>query len=464
MRSLPRVSSRSVLVALTLQTLLPAQEPAPPKVGTEFFAQRRQELMRRVGDGVVLITANPRAEGFLPFQQNNEFYYLSGINEAGIAMLLFPKTGRQLLLVNPFNRFTATWDGDRLVPGEATAKATGFQEVGNIREFDRLLEEHLAAGEGGKRPKLWTVSAGRGQRQRARGGPRLDDRPSRTQAIADNLTERFPGLEIDDVQATINSMRGVKTPAEIEQIRGSTAIACEAIAEAMKSTEPGMYEYQVAAVARYVMTRLGAGHDAYEAIVGGGPNGCVLHYMAKTRKLQADDLIVMDYAATLNNYASDVTRTFPANGKFTPAQRKLVEDVYQVQQLLIAAVKPGATLGDLGRMCSELLQERGYRSDHGPCHHVGLDVHDQGDGTLEPGMLITVEPGAYLRDIGMGCRIEDVVLVTAGGCINLSGNLPAQPDAIEKLMAERGIAQQAVGLGGNATGQPHGQPGEQPGR
>jgi Xaa-Pro aminopeptidase len=172
----------------------------------------------------------------------------------------------------------------------------------------------------------------------------------------------------------------------------------------------------------------------------------VLHYSANTRQLRADDLIVMDYAGTLNNYASDVTRTFPAGGKFTPEQRKLVEDVWQIQQQLIAAVKPGATLGGLGQMCSELLQQRGYRSDHGPCHHVGLDVHDQGAGTLEPGMLITVEPGAYLRDVGMGCRIEDVVLVTETGCVNLSGHLPSRPDAIELLMAQKGIAQQPVGL------------------
>jgi Xaa-Pro aminopeptidase len=422
-----------------------AQEPAPPPVASSFFRERRTELMRRFEHGVVLITANPAAEGFLPFHQNNEFFYLSGIDEAGIAMLLFPKTGKDLLLVQPFNRFTATWDGERLVPGEETAKQTGFAEVGNVRQLDKLLEEHLAAGEDGKRPTLWTVGAPRRDRGGGRGSS-LDDRPSRAQAIRSKLAERFPDLEIKDVTRTLNEMRGIKTTEEIEQVRRSTDVACQAIAEAMKSTEPGMYEYQVAAVARYVMTRLGAGHDAYEAIVGGGPNGCVLHYRAGKRQLRADDLIVMDYAATINNYASDVTRTFPASGTFSPAQKKLVEDVYAIQQQLIAAVKPGATLGELSRMCSELLRARGYRSDHGPCHHVGLDVHDQGDGTLAPGMLITVEPGAYLRDAGMGCRIEDVVLVTETGCVNLSGHLPARPDDIEKLMAGKGIAQQPVGL------------------
>lgn len=437
---------RCALPTLILAALAAAQEPAPAPLPTDFFKGRRQELMQRLGDGVVLVTAEPAPTGFQAFYQNNEFFYLTGIEEPGIAMLLFPKTGHELLLVHPFNRFTATWDGDRLVPGEQSAKQTGFAEVGNIRQLDELLAQHLAAGEDGARPILWTVGQLRAGGRRTEQPAALDDRPSRTQAIVKNLAERFPGLEIKDITRTVNAMRGKKTAEEIEQIRGSTDLACQAIAEAMKSTAPGMYEYQVAAVARYVLSRLGAGHDAYKAIVGAGPNGCVLHYSANTRQLQPDDLIVMDYAGTLNNYASDVTRTFPASGKFTPEQRKLVEDVYEVQQQLIAAVKPGATLSQLGRMCTELLQQRGYKSDHGPCHHVGLDVHDQGDGTLVPGMLITVEPGAYLRDKGMGCRIEDVVLVTEDGCINLSAHLPSRPDDIERLMAHQGIAQQPIGL------------------
>lgn len=435
-----------------------AQEPAPAPIGADFFAGRRQELMRRLGDGVVLVMADAAPGGFQQFFQNNEFYYLSGIVEPGIAMLLLPKAGKSLLLVHPYNRFTATWDGDRLTPGEESAKRTGFDEVGNVRQLDDLLDQHLAAGEGGARPTLWTVGSPRRERgeRSGRGGrgnaaPAIDERPSRTQAIVGNLAERYEGLEIKDITRTLNQMRGVKTPEEIEAIKGSTDLACQAIAEAMKSTEPGMYEFQVAAVARYVLTRLGAGHDAYNAIVGGGPNGCVLHYNALTRKLREDDLIVMDYAGTLNEYCSDVTRTFPANGKFSPEQRKLVEDVWDVQQKLIAAVKPGAKLSALSRMCSELLRERGYRSDHGPCHHVGLDVHDQGGDVLEPGMLITVEPGAYLRDVGMGCRIEDVVLVTETGCVNLSAHLPSRPDEIEQLMKRPGIAQQPVGLPGRGA-------------
>jgi Xaa-Pro aminopeptidase len=192
---------------------------------------------------------------------------------------------------------------------------------------------------------------------------------------------------------------------------------------------------------------MGAGADAYGAIVGSGPNGCVLHYMANTRQARDGELVVMDYAPSVHGYCSDVTRTFPVNGKFTDEQRKLVQDVYDVQQALIAEVRPGTTLSHLSGLCSKLLRGKGYRVDHGPCHHVGLAVHDVGGDVLEPGMVFTVEPGAYLRDAGMGCRIEDVVLVTESGCVNLSAHVPATPDAIEKLMREPGVQQLRVGVG-----------------
>jgi Xaa-Pro aminopeptidase len=178
----------------------------------------------------------------------------------------------------------------------------------------------------------------------------------------------------------------------------------------------------------------GCGPDAYAAIVGAGANGCILHYNACSKRLEDGDLIVMDYAPTLHGYCSDVTRTFPANGKFTPAQRKLVLDVYEIQQELIADVKPGARLSAIGSKCAKLLVARGYRNDHGPCHHVGLAVHDPSVDVLEEGMVLTVEPGAYLPDQNMGCRIEDTVLVTATGCEILSRTVPSHPDAIEAFM------------------------------
>jgi Xaa-Pro aminopeptidase len=394
------------------------------------------------------------------FSQDQEFWYLTGVAEPGVAILLFPKTGRQVLFVPPFSRFTATWDGDRLAPGEASAAETGFDVVANIRTLVKQnLVEALAKVADGKRRMLWTIlsptpnrtatsGSASGAARRIAADP-LDGRPSREDQLKSRLTEMFDGLEVRDLTPAVNRLRGVKTADEIAQIRASSQAAAQGIAEAMKSTEPGMYEYQVAAVAGYVFSRLGAGPDAYAAIFGGGPNGCVLHYSANPRQLTPDDLVVMDNAPAVNGYASDVTRTFPASGRFSAAQRDLVTNVHEVQQALIRAVKPGASLVELSRMCSALLSERGYRSDHGPCHHVGFAVHDLGGDELVPGMVITVEPGAYLRDVGMGCRIEDVVLVTETGCEVLSANVPSHPDAIEELMRAEGIAQRPVGTTGH---------------
>ncbi len=413
-------------------------------------------LMDQIGSGLVLLRGGPKQADMGTFYQDHEFFYLTGISEADVAMLLFPESKKDLLLVPPFNRFTAKWDGARLAPGEKSAKETRFDEVGNSRDLLGRLEKLLVKGEDGKRPVLWTLlspSPGRtatissvSGALRARQQDPLDGRPGRQAKLAERLQEQFPDLELKDIAPILNEMRGIKSPEEIAQVKSATEAAVQGLAEAMKSTEPGMYEFQIAAVARYVFSRLGAGPDAYAAIVGSGLNGCILHYNANSRQVQDGDLIVMDYGPTVHGYATDVTRTFPANGKFTPAQRKLVSDVHEVQAALLAKIRPGASLRDLSRTCGQLLMAKGYRVDHGPCHHVGLAVHDMGPDRLEPGMILTVEPGAYLEKESMGCRIEDTILVTAEGYINLSGDLPSTPDGIEALMKHPGVAQISVGV------------------
>ncbi len=446
--------------AAAAQTTLP--EPPPP-LAAEVFAQRRAALAAAIDAAhpgrrvVVLLRGADKAADMGPFVQDQDFLYLVGVAEPDLCLLLVPgDDGLAVdeLLVPPFSRFAATWDGNFLAPGEATAKRTGFRTAGNVRSLAARLDE-LLAEQDGKRPLLLTLTspsartgstptkAASAAADRERDP--FDGRSSREAALQGRLQERFPGLEIGSLEKLLHPMRAAKSEAELALIRASTRFAGEAIAEAMKSARPGLYEFQLAAVARYVLSLRGAGPDAYAAIVGAGANGCILHYNANGKRLEDGDLIVMDYAATVHGYASDVTRTFPANGKFTKEQHKLVTDVYEIQQQIIAAVKPGARLSQLGRMCAQLLTERGYRNDHGPCHHVGLAVHDPSVDVLAPGMVITVEPGAYLRDKGMGCRIEDVVLVTEQGNEVLSGNVPSQPEAILALMRQQGVIEVPVG-------------------
>ncbi len=453
---------RSILLLL-LPVLCAQEAVAPPSPA--FHRDRRERLLEALRtelgpgeDAVVLLRGEPDTPDMAAFYQGHEFAYLTGVREPNCALLMFVRSGEQVLLVPPMSRFTATWEGTRLAPGEEAARATGFATVENVRSLRERLDQALQPREGGTRPKLYTLlrpaptRAGTDYKaaayEQAMRRDFLDGRPTSTEALEQRLTERYPGVVIEDLAPHLNLLRMVKQPEEIAQIKAATEAAAHGIAEAMKSCEPGVYEFQLAAAARFVFNRLSGSDDAYAAIVGSGPNGCVLHYSASSKRCEAGELVVMDYAPAVNGYCADVTRTFPVDGRFTPEQRKLVQDVHDVQQALIAQIKPGVSLGELSQQCSRMLMQRGYRVDHGPCHHVGLAVHDAntGDDRLEPGMVITVEPGAYLRDKGMGCRIEDMVLVTEDGAIVLSAGVPSTPDEIEKLMAQPGILQQPYGI------------------
>lgn len=456
----------SIPLAVLCSLLLPsghvvAQEPPPP-IPTEFFKGRRAALAEAVKEqtpegrtSVVLVRGAPSPAHMGVFRQSHEFYYLSGVVQADLSLLLFPSSGEEVLLVPPFNRFTATWDGERLAPGEAAAEATGFLEVGNVRSLRERLDAALAPDADGRRPILWTIlrpsPVGTATSNSAAKGASvvqtdpLDGRESREARLRQRMQEFYPGLEVQDLTPLVDRLRVVKTDVEIAAITAATRCAVAGIGEAMRSVQPGVYEFQLAAAARYVFSRMGAGADAYAAIVGAGRNGCVLHYSSNHSRIEKDDLIVMDYAPSVHGYCADVTRTFPASGKFTPEQRKLVQDVHDVQQVILAAVRPGARLSQLDSISRRELRARGYRVDHGPCHHVGLAVHDSSVDILRPGMVITVEPGAYLRDKGYGCRIEDMILITADGYVNLSGDLPSSPDAIEAFMQATGILQIPLG-------------------
>ncbi|MEM7203736.1 MAG: Xaa-Pro peptidase family protein [Planctomycetota bacterium] len=438
-----------------------ADDEPPPALPKEFFADRRRALCALVAGRVergerhlVVLRGASAVADMARFYQDQNFYYLTGVSEPDLAVMLTPDGATDQLLVPPFSRFTSQWEGKRLAPGEAAAAQAGFATVGNARRLSDRLTKWV--GDEGEGVVLWTFERpqpnrtstsssvnGAASRQKR---DTFDGRRTREEAFVDALSKRFPNAEIRDVTPLLHELRGVKTAAEIAQVRAATVIATHGIAEAMRSVRPGVYEFQLAAAARYVFSRMGAGPDAYAAIVGAGPNGCVLHYSANQRRIREDDLIVMDYGATAHGYCTDVTRTFPASGRFSAAQRKLVTDVHEVQQEILAAVKPGARISKLDALCSKALRARGYVRAHGPCHHVGLAVHDVGGDVLEPGMVITVEPGAYLRDAGMGCRIEDVVLVTEDGYECLSAGLPADPDGIEELMRAAGIHSAPVGL------------------
>jgi Xaa-Pro aminopeptidase len=226
-------------------------------------------------------------------------------------------------------------------------------------------------------------------------------------------------------------------------LRRATRISGDAIVEALRSAEPGMNERDIEALVLYIFRREGADRPGYPSIVGSGPNSCILHYHENERTMAEGDLVVLDVGAEYRRYTADVTRTFPVSGRFTAEQRRVYEAVLRAQDAAIAAVRPGARISDVHAAAWRSLDKDGLARHfpHGTSHWLGLDVHDVGryETRLAPGMVLTVEPGAYLADTATGVRIEDDVLVTEDGCEVLTGWIPRDPDEIERLMAEKGL-------------------------
>ncbi|MCA8968989.1 MAG: aminopeptidase P family protein [Planctomycetes bacterium] len=422
----------------------------------EFFRGRRQALMASVDGGVILVRGAASIETYERFHQSHTFWYLTGVEEPDCALVLVPKTGEEILVVPPYNPMKAQWDGPTLRPGNAGQEATGIAEVvpGSSKTLIRLLGEALERC--GDRKAIWCPQAPEERGAASRDNltryqaqwqrDPLDGRRDRNSHLADALRREFEGVAIDNLSPALDALRTIKQPEELRVLRYAAELACAGIGEAMKAVRPGQKEYELGAIAEYTFKRHGAVGISYMPIVGSGPNGCILHHWRNARTMQDGELVVMDFAPSVHGYVADVTRTFPVSGKFTEAQRKLVSDVFDAQKAIIEAIRPGVSLAKLSSIGSKLLVERGYKPGihilHGPCHHLGLSVHDVSKNGFElrPGMYITVEPGVYLTDEGMGCRIEDCVLVTEDGCEVLSRGCPSTPDEIEAFMREKGLA------------------------
>jgi Xaa-Pro aminopeptidase len=430
----------------------PANAPAqPPALGRDFHRGRRQELMKRVGTGVILVRGSSEPGDYMPFLQNHEFFYLTGVRDPGCELILCPETGEEILFAPPYNKGVESWVGPRLAPGRKGVEQTGIEHIEAAPALQRVLAECV---EKAKEKVIRVPFEAECQRagsldlattadtQRAKDP--FDGRGSRTDALRKALQTMFPDAKVADVAPQLHELRLVKTDEEIAAERYTCRVSALGVAEAMRSCHPGLFERQLAAAADFVFQREGAQGVSYGAIVGAGKNACMLHYMLNTKLIADGELVLMDFAADCGGYVSDVTRTFPANGKFTPEQQKVYQAVLDAQQAVIAAVKPGVKLADAEGLGHVLLEERGYRPyiRHGFCHSVGLAVHDVGplfQGPLAAGMVFTVEPGVYMEKEGVGVRIEDVVLVTADGCEVLSRDCPREVSAIEKLMAEKGV-------------------------
>lgn len=410
-----------------------------------FFAARRESVMKRIGGSIALLEGAANTRAYVAFRQNNDFYYLTGVEAPGAYLIIDAVNHRSRLFLPPRNRMQEIWEGPGLYPGEDTRKLTGCDEV---LENSRLLPE-LEKLQGSfqsvyipmKPEETAAVSRDRAsQFDLDRERNPWDGRASRARAFEQNLRGKLgQSASVKDLSPILDDMRRVKDTQEIERMRESARIGARGLMEAIRAARPGLYEYQLGAAAEFIFKWHGAAGPAYFPVVGSGPNSCILHYHQNDRKMEAGDLIVMDFGPDYRYYTSDITRTYPVSRSFSDEQAKVYQAVLDAQKAAIRKVRPGSTFAEVSAAAREAIAGAGYLKYwlHGVSHYVGMSTHDVGDmHPLEPGVIISVEPGIYIPEKNMGIRIEDTVLVTKDGCEVLTKDVPKELREIERLRSE----------------------------
>ena len=420
--------------------MLLVPSPAWEREPWEVFAGRRARLTGKLADGVAVFfgsTAPARGSLRAAFRQENNFYYLSGWKEPGAILLLLPKSSqtmpREILYLPPRDPGEERWTGPKLGPhDQRLPEKTGFAVVRSTEAFETDLRQIAAA-------RIYALRWPLGEEERA---------PNPAAAAA--LEKIAPRAAILDARPAVSELRAVKSPGEIDLIQKALDATVAAHRAAWRRARPGLYEYQVAATLQGVLLDRGCQRPAYPPIVGAGLNATILHYMENSGRLEPGQLLLMDAGCEYSQYAADITRTIPVSGRFTSRQREIYEIVLGAQKAALEAVKPGMSLArggenSLPEIAYQYLNTHGKDAagnplgpyfTHGLSHHVGLDVQEPFDRQvlLEPGMVITLEPGIYLPEEQIGVRLEDLVLVTATGAKLLSSALPREPEAIERAM------------------------------
>jgi Xaa-Pro aminopeptidase len=421
------------------------------------------EFMRRIDPKAVAIIPSAREatrsnDTNYRFRQDSDFYYLTGFEEPeAIAVIAPSRPEKFTMFLRPRDPEREIWDGRR-AGIEGAKKEFGAEAAFPISEFGDKLEEILD----GASQLYYRLGV----------HPDLDELVIRKIASmrAVNRKPIHPPATIIDPATIVHEMRVLKSADELELMQRAADIAAEAHCEAMKSVQPGMKEYEVEALIEQIFRRRGANGPAYTSIVGAGANATVLHYINNDGELRDGELLLVDAGAEYKGYASDITRTYPVNGKFTKPQREIYDLVLEAQMSCVEMVRPGVTheelkshsievltagmvrVGLLKGVPEELIKEEKFKQFymHGLGHMLGIDVHDVGryyydkqSRALEPGVVMTVEPGIYVapntkdvpeKYLGIGVRIEDDVLCTANGPRVLTNKVPKKAEEIEKLM------------------------------
>lgn len=417
-----------------------------------FVENRKKFCAQLLPNSIAVFNANdemPRSgDSNFQFRQNADLFYLTGIDQEETMLILYPDSPlpeyREILFLRRTNEVIAVWEGHKYTIEEAT-RQSGVKSVFWNDELESIL------------PMLMTyadnVYLNLNENYRAR--PQVEDKNLR---YTHQIMRRYPLHKYQRSAKIMSQLRQIKSKTEVDLIREAIRITDLAFRRVLKFTKPGVQEYEIEAEISHEFLRNRSGGHAYTPIIASGKNANVLHYIDNNQQCNDGDLLLLDFGADYANYAADLTRTIPVNGKFTSRQKEIYNAVLRVQREAIKMLRPGTIINDyqneVGKLMEQeliglgiLKKEEVQKQDpakplykkyfmHGTSHHLGLDVHDLGTRfeSIQPGMVFTVEPGIYIPEENTGVRIEDNILVTEGDPINLMSMIPIETGEIEEMM------------------------------
>jgi len=420
---------------------------------SELYKLNRKRFTRKMmPDSIAIFHSNdlmPRSgDTYYPFRQNAGLFYLSGLDQAETVVVLFPnciKEGfEEVAFVKKTNEYIATWEGQKYTKEEAR-KVSGIERVYWLDEMDNILHELILLA------KRIYVNLNEHDRFHS-------EVLNRDQRFTNDLIKRYPAHKYHRSQPILKKLMMIKSPLEVDAIQEAIQITGQAFQRVLEFVKPGVKEYEIEAEIIHEFIRNGATGHAYDPIIAAGDNSCVLHYIDNNKVCQNGDLILLDFGAEYANYAADLTRVIPTNGQFSARQREVYEAVLRVLKAAKQLLVPGTTLEEYHREVGRLMESEliglqlldkkdvsQQSSDrplykqyfmHGTSHHLGLNVHDLSNryDPIQAGMVFTCEPAIYIREERIGIRLENDILVTDDGPIDLMKHIPIEADEIEELM------------------------------
>lgn len=422
-------------------------------INNELFTLNRENLARRMKPrSVAIVHANDimptNADGTMRFKQNSNLFYLTGVDQEETIVLIAPdfpdEKMREILFLRETSEEIAVWEGHKLTKEEGTS-TSGIKNIKWVNEFEKIFYTILAECD-----HIYLDS-----NEHIRNASEVETRNAR---FVKECKEKYPLYTYERLFPILQDLRCIKSQFEIDLLQQACKITEKGFRRILNFVKPGVMEYEVEAEYLHEFVRNRSKGFAYEPIIAGGGNSCVLHYLDNNQALKDGDVLLMDVGAEYANYNSDMTRTIPVSGKFSSRQREVYDAVLRVKNAATALLQPGNRIpeyhAEVGKLMEKELVDLGLISMddiknedpewpaykkyfmHGTSHHLGLDVHDTASiyKVFEEGMVFTVEPGIYIPEENIGVRIEDDIVITKGGHLNLMGDIPIEADEIEEIM------------------------------